>query len=366
MKVALSYDRINKWGGAESVLLALHEIFPRAPLYTSVYDKNRAPWASVFDIRPSFLQRLPLPKDKHEYYPFLMGFAFETFDFEVFDVVISVTHEFSKAIITKPDVLHICYCLTPVSYLWSSSNSYFNDKSDVFKTLSWPLIKYLRFYDRIVSKRPDLYVAISRTVQKRIRKYYGLKSKLVYPPVSIYPRFDSNPAQDDGYFLIVSRLVPNKRIDLAIKAFNKLGMPLKIVGTGRSEKHLKSISKQNIIFLGSLTSDDLQLYYRNCRAVVVPGVEDFGIVSVEAQSHGKPVFAYASGGSLETVIEGKTGWFFRSPTVESLVTLITNKKDQELETNDCINNAKKFSKQRFNAEFLKLVETEFFKFKSHV
>src|SRR6187549_412431 len=148
MKVALVYDRINKWGGAESVLLALHDIFPDAPLYTSVYDKEKTPWAKVFDVRTSFLQKLPLPKNNHEYYPFLMGIAFESFNFDEFDVVISVTHEFAKAIITKPGTLHICYCLTPTSYLWSGYDAYF--KPGLMKTLTAPLVKYLRFYDKIV------------------------------------------------------------------------------------------------------------------------------------------------------------------------------------------------------------------------
>ena len=172
MKVALVYDRINKWGGAESVLLALHEIFPNAPLFTSIYAKELTPWAKPFDVRTSFMQKLPIPKNKHEYYPLLMGPAFETLNFDEFNVVISVTHEFAKAIITKPHTLHICYCLTPTRYLWSGTDAYLG--GSLKKRLAEPIFNYLRFYDKIVSHRPDHYIAISRTVKDRIKKYYGL------------------------------------------------------------------------------------------------------------------------------------------------------------------------------------------------
>lgn len=182
MKVALVYDRVNKFGGAERVLLALHEIWPKAPLYTSVYDKKAAPWANVFEVRTSFLQKLPLPKNEHELYPFLMGIAFESFNFDEFDLVISVTHEFAKAIITKPKTFHLCYCLTPTSYLWSGYENYFHPKPGWFKFLSKPLINYLRWYDKIIAHRPDKYVAISKTVQERIKKIYNQESEVIYPP----------------------------------------------------------------------------------------------------------------------------------------------------------------------------------------
>ena len=183
MRVALVYDRINKFGGAERVLLALHEIFPDAPLYTSVYDKKLTPWADVFNVRTSFLQNLPLPKNAHEIYPFLMGFAFESFNFDKFDLVISVTHEFAKAIITKPGTRHICYCLNPVGYLWDSYKDYFFNKPYWFKVLTLPVIKYLRWYDKIIAQRPDEYLTISKTVQERIKRIYQRDSTVIYPPV---------------------------------------------------------------------------------------------------------------------------------------------------------------------------------------
>ncbi len=181
MKVALVYDRVNKFGGAERVLLALHEIFPEAPLYTSVYDKKLTPWADVFDVRTSFLQKFPLPKNAHEFYPYLMGIAFESFNFDEYDLVISVTHEFSKAVITKPNTFHLCYCLTPVGYLWDGYEDYFHNKPGWFKTLISPLLKYVRWYDKIIAQRPDAYIAISKTVQERIKRLYNRDSKVIYP-----------------------------------------------------------------------------------------------------------------------------------------------------------------------------------------
>ena len=353
MKVALVYDRINKFGGAERVLLALHEIWPEAPLYTSVYDKSAAPWADTFDVRTSFLQKLPLPKTGHELYPYLMGVAFEMFNNDEYDMVISVTHEFSKAILTKPQTFHLCYCLNPVGYLWDSYDDYFHSKPQWFKTLSSPLIKYLRWYDKIVAQRPDQYFTISRTVQERVKRIYDRESEVIYPPVEI--KSQKLKAKSENFYLIVSRLVPNKRIDLAIEAFNELGLPLKIIGVGKELKSLKSLSKPNIEFLGYLTDQERDGYYESCRAVVIPAEEDFNIVAVEAQSFGKPVIAYGKGGVTETVIENKTGWFFSNPEEFKKIMKNIGKVDPK----DCIENAKKYSKERFKKEFKEKAEEQF-------
>ncbi len=356
MKVALVYDRVNKWGGAESVLLALHEVFPDAPLYTSVYAKDKTPWADVFDVKPSFLQKLPLPKDKHEYYPFLMGPAFEAFNFDGFDIVISITHESAKAVITKPETMHICYCLTPTGYLWSGVDSYL--KPGLKKTLLSPVLRYMRFYDKIISKRPDHFIGISKTVQERIKKYYGLESSLVYPPVTL-----GKVSKPGDFFLIVSRLVPNKRIDIAVEAFNKLGSPLKIIGTGREFENLKGRAKSNIEFLGHLTDTEVNKYYESCKAFILPGLEDFGITPVEAQSYGKPVVAFRGGGATETVIEEKTGFFFDKQSPESLVETIKKAKFDTIDPRDCAKNAVKFSKDRFKEEFREKIEAEWKSYK---
>lgn len=357
MKVALVYDRVNKWGGAERVLLALHEIWPEAPLYTSVYDKRLAPWADVFEVRTSFLQNFPLPKNRHELYPFLMGIAFESFSFDEFDMVISVTHEFSKAIITRPLTLHICYCLTPVGYLWSGYKQYFSERPEIFKTVSRPMVDYLRWYDKIVASRPDKYIAISQTVRERIKKYYGRESEVIYPPATMIEdiRYKKEERQND-YFLVVSRLVPNKRVDIAVAAFNQLGWPLKIIGSGSEERRLKRLARPNIEFLGHLTDQTMLRYYSSCRAVIVCGEEDFNLVAVEAQSVGKPVVAYGRGGVTESVVDGITGWFFEEESAESLAGLLKRVNLAKIDPVACIENAKKFSKERFKREFKEKVE----------
>lgn len=359
MKIAFVYDRVNKWGGAEKVLLALHEIWPDAPLFTSVYNNVTAKWAEVFDVRTSFIQKLPIPKNAHDKYPFIMGMAFESFNFDEYDVVISVTSEFAKAIITKPKTLHLCYCLNPTGYLWSGYDQYFSGKSKLLHLLAAPLIKYLRWYDKIVCHRPDKYVAISNAVSSRIAKYYGLSSGVIYPPVESREPAKPTSTNDKEYYLVVARLVPNKRIDLAIEAFNLLGKKLKIVGVGNQENCLKEMSKSNIEFLGNLTDGELSHYYKGCIALIVPAEEDFGIVAVEAQSFGKPVIAYGKGGALETVVEGKTGWYFRQPNGRSLMEVVSSVDARLIDPTDCIDNAKRFSEEVFKKDFKKMIEKEY-------
>ena len=362
MKVALVYDRVNKWGGAERVLLALHKIFPDAPLYTSVYNKNKAPWAKVFKIKTSFLQNFPFASGNHEYYVPLMPLAFESFTFDEYDSVISVTSEAAKGIITKPGTIHICYCLTPTRYLWSGYNEYF--KNPILRFISKPMVFYLRFWDRIATHRPDAFIAISREVQKRIKKYYGRESEVIYPPLSLSstdysPQLDNPPVvcsrSTESFFLIVSRLVPYKRIDLAVKVFNKLGLPLKIIGTGVWENKLKRMARGNIEFLGYLTDKELVEYYKGCRAFIFPGLEDFGLTILEAQSFGKPVIVLKKGGALDTVTDGKTGIFFEVQTEKSLKDAILRFQKMNFNPEDSIKNAKKFSFEEFKTKLEKEV-----------
>jgi len=383
MKVALVYDRANKWGGAERVLLALHKLFPDAPLYTAVYDRQKTPWADVFKVKTSFLQNLPFAT-RHELYAVLMPLAFESFSFDGFDLVISVTSEAAKGIITKPKTLHICYCLTPTRYLWSGYKDYF--KNPFFRFISKPAVSYLRAWDKIAAQRPDAYIAISKEVQGRIKKYYGRESVVVYPPVTLvdgrrWKIEDSNLKMEDrrliypqastlknlpstfyhpsSYFLIVSRLVPYKRIDIAIRAFNKLKLQLKIVGIGSDENRLRSIAHPNIEFLGYLTERELVRYYKGCRALVFPGIEDLGLTILEAQSFGKPVIAFRGGGALETVIEDKTGEFFYPQTEEALIKKIKEFKISKYDPLKCIKNAERFSYARFRKEFMRIVNFQF-------
>lgn len=347
MKVALVYDWVDKWGGAERVLLALHEIWPQAPLFTSVYRPQTAQWAKKFTVKPSFLTRFPW---RHEWLAPLMPLAFESFsakggpasgwDFDDFDLVISVSSSFAKGIITKPATKHINYCLTPTRFLW---NRY-----------QWPM-GWLRSWDKIAAQRPDQIIAISKTVQQRIKRYYDLGSQVIYPPVDIN-RFKIQDSRFKSYFLVVSRLVKYKRVDLAIRAFNQLGWPLKIVGTGQQERHLKAMAKANIEFLGQLTDRQLVGYYQKCCGLVFPQEEDFGLVAVEAQACGRPVIAYRAGGALETVVAKKTGIFFGKQTVDSLVEGLKKFVKIKFSPEVCRQNALRFDKQKFKKKMIKLIK----------
>lgn len=364
MKVALVYDRVNKIGGAERILTELHKLYPDAPLYTLVYNRQRAAWADTIHVVTSFLQNIPWARRYHEFFPVLPIFAFEQFDFSAFDIVISVTASEAKGIITSPHQLHISYILTPTRYLWSHYEDYFTNKW--LRTLALPFISFLRSWDQIAANRPDVIVAISETCLKRIEKYYRRKAKVIYPPVDTqkYRRLNSKLRLIEAhYFLIVSRLVPYKKIDIAIEACNQLNLSLKIVGEGLDKHRLKKMAGPTIEFVSNLTDEQLIAYYQNCRCFLIPQEEDFGIAMVEALSAGKPVVAYRKGGATEVITEGITGEFFYPQTKEALVTtlekFVKNTYSQAL----CQEIASNFSHERFAGEFNTLVNIEMKRFK---
>lgn len=353
MKVALVYDRINKWGGAERVLLALHKIWPDAPLFTAVYDEKRAPWAKVFQIKTSFLQHFPFAKSYHEFYPWLTPMAFETFSFDEYDVVISVTSAEAKGIITKPKTLHICYCLTPTRYLWSGREFY--EKTPGVWGLGLRLWgPTLRKWDLVASNHPDHYIAISHRVKARIEKYYHREADVVYPPVEIA---HSTKTKSD-FFLVVSRLVAYKRIDSIIEAFNELGWPLVIIGDGLQKEELKSMAAKNIKFVDRyLTDGELSSYYESCRALIHAADEDFGIVAVEALAAGKPVITFSESGVAEIVENGKTGIFFEEQSKRAIISALAEFQKMQFDSQMCRKIASQFTKERFMKEFKNKIAT---------
>ncbi len=366
MRVALVYDRINKFGGAEQVLINLHRLWPEAPLYTAVYDPRGrgALWAKIFpQVIPSFLQHWPLAKTHHEVYPWLTPLAFESFDFSGFDAVISVTSAEAKAIITPPKTLHLCYCLTPTRYLWSHQKEYLDEPGLGFYLK--PLQKYLQKNDRVYSQRPDVYAAISQTVRKRIKKYYQREAAVIYPPVDT-KKFEVRGAKfevpDKDYFLIVSRLVAYKKIDLAIRAFNRLRLPLIIVGSGREAGRLRRLAGPTIKFAGWVSDEELIGYYQHCRALVMPQEEDFGIVSVEVQAAGRPVIAFRRGGATETVVNNQTGIYFSQATVDSLTHAVKQFGVRHWESKLMTTQAKKFDQKVFLRQFKNLAEAKWQKY----
>ena len=357
MKVALVYDRVNKIGGAERVLLSLHELFPDAPLYTAVYDAKGAAWANVFEVKPTWMDSVPFASTNHEFFPWLTPFAFESIDFDGFDLVISVTSAEAKSILTKPKTIHICYCLTPTRYLWSGFDLYTKGTgvSSFFLKLFGPMLKR---WDQVASSRPDHYIAISNRVKQRIKTYYNrLTDAVIYPPVRT-DFFVPSPSSRGDYYLYVSRLVPYKRPDVIIDAFNTNGYPLVVVGVGSEKNNLMERAKGNITFAGSTVSDtELLNYYQHCRAFVFAGDEDFGIVAAEAQSCGKPVIAYRKSGMAEIVVDGKTGILFDKQTASSLCAAVQKERTMTFDSAACRLQGVRFSENRFKEEFQTFIKT---------
>lgn len=363
MKVALVYDHVNKVGGAERVLSQLHELYPNAPLYTPVYNLKKAPWAKVFKLKSSYLQKLPFANQFHEFYPGFPILAIEQFDFSDFDVVISVTSAEVKGIITSPATLHICYCLTPTRYLWSHYQEYFSNFW--FRYISLPVINYLRQWDYIAAQRPDVYVAISKVVSKRIKKYYKRESHLIYPPVDT-DFFKPHKKSTNDYYLIVSRLVKYKHIEIAIAACNALQVPLIIVGLGFEKRNLMKKAGPTIEFVNQVSDEQLRLYYQNCQALLFMAEEDFGISAVEALACGKPVIAYKRGGMTEIVQPGICGEFILSQTEASLISAISVFAKKGYNSSLCRKRALVFSKTKFKQEFTYFVEKEWSNFKKNI
>lgn len=366
MKVALVYDRVNKWGGAERVLLALHKLWPDAPLFTAVYDKKRASWADVFVVHPSFLQRIPGSSFIHESLPVLTPIAFESFSFDSYDVVISVTSAEAKNIITKPETIHICYCLTPTRYLWSGFTQYQKQPglgfiSGVAAMMLKVWAPLLRQWDMIAASRPDYYIAISHRVKERIVRYYKRKvSDVIYPPVDTNAfRIRSGSLHSDtGYFLTVSRLVSYKRLDVLIQAFNALSLPLVIIGDGRQKRELQKYASSNIRFVDHhLTDSELVLYYEGCRAFVYAADEDFGLAAAEAQAAGKPVIAYRHSGVAEFVKDGVSGVLFDRQTSEALIKAVHTFTKHTYDSSACRKQVVSMSEKHFQKHIKTFVDT---------
>jgi len=322
MNIALVHDWMNQIGGAEDVLEALVDLYPQAPIFTSLYAPEKMPahWRQ-WDIRTGFIDRLPFSHRKQQLYFPLYPFVFEKFDLRAFDVVLTNKSGFSHGVITGPDTVHICYCLTPTRYIWRYHQ--YVEQENIGRTtqrLLWPLLTILRQWDRLAADRVDHFIAISHEVRRRIAKIYRRDSVIIYPPVDT-SRFMPADAVDD-YYLFVGRLVPYRRLELLIEAFNKLGRPLRIAGSGRDKERLQTLSGPNIEFLGYVPEEELPDLIARCRAFIWPGEEDFGIAPVQAMAAGRPVIAYAGGGSLDTIIHGETGYLFTEQSTAGIIAAV--------------------------------------------
>lgn len=344
MKIAIVHDDLVQWGGAERVLEAMCEAYPDAPIYTSVFDKNNSDLSRVFagkKIITSFLQQIPMWRTLYKVMLPFYPIAFEQFNFDSFDVVISHTTRFAKAIITKPQTKHICYCHTPPRFLWRFSGEKNYGLLEI-------LLTKLRLYDSISSKRVDYFLAGSKNAQIRIKKIYRKDSKVVYPFVDL-KRFADIESFDGGYYVVISRLNKYKKIDLVVKGSINLGVSLKVIGVGPELSRLQNMALgyNNIEFLGKVDDIRITQVLSGAKALIVAGTEDFGLVSLEAQALGKPVIALNSGGAKETIIEGKTGIFFNDQTIGDLSNAISKLESVKIDPDVCKENAKRFSKEVF-------------------
>ena len=363
-KIAIVHDFLTYFGGAERVLASLHDLYPEAPIYTLLYDKDKMKrYFPDAKIRTSFLNKLPkFIRKRKKYLLPLMPTAAETFDLRDFDIVISSSNSFAKGIITKPKTVHICYCHAPTRFLWDWHYNYLNENKikGIKKVLMLPFLHYMRMWDKSASERVDQFIANSQNTADKIKKFYRRESVVIYPP-AITGKLKVHKVKSqksDNYFLIVSRLSPYKRIDIAVEAFNKLGLPLIIIGDGQDRKRLEKMAEKNIKFLGFQPDEKLGQYYQNCYAFIFPGEDDFGITPVEAMSFGKPVLAFRKGGLIETIIEGITGEFFDDPIPEILADGIRRLKNNYNNYNPekIAAYAEKFSKKKFKKDIKNIVE----------
>jgi len=360
MKVALVHDYLNQMGGAERVVLAFHELFPEAPLYTSIYDPRRVDAAfQQIDIRTSFMQRLPFVKKHHQPFLPLYPFAMERLDLRGYDLILSSSSAFGKGVITKPGTMHICYCHTPMRWCWNYDEYVEREQLGKLARGVLPfLITWLRVWDQTTAMRVDHFIANSPAVADRIQKYYRREAVVIPPPVDA-SRFLFDPTtQPEDYFLVVSRFMPYKRIDLAIQACNRLQLPLVIIGSGRDQQRLQQMAGPTIRFLGRLSDAEVLHYYAHCRALILPGEEDFGITPLEAQASGRPVVAYSAGGALASVIDGVTGTFFQEQTVESLAATLAAFDETRYDPQIIRDHALEFDKPRFHRRILQFIEAK--------
>lgn len=356
-RVALVHDWLNQIGGAEYVLETLVHMFPGAPVYTSMYAPERMP--AVFrswEIRTSFMQHLPAVTRHHQAYMPVYPLAFSALDLKRYDLIVSNKSGFCHGVRAGADAVHVCYCLAPTRFIWQYEA--YSEREALGKAADLalrPVLGALRRWDYAAAQRVSHFVAISQEIQERIKLYYNRDSVVIYPPVDIH-RFCPSADPPADYFLAGGRLIPYKRTDLAVRACSELGLRLLVFGDGRDRQALERMAGPTVTFLGRVSDEALSGLFARARAFIFPGLEDFGIAPLEAQAAGRPVIAFAGGGSLETVAAGRTGEFFAEQTVESLKQVLERFDPLAYNPTACRTNAEQFREERFADELRRFIE----------
>ncbi|TLS52010.1 glycosyltransferase family 4 protein [Paenibacillus antri] len=348
MKVAIVHDYLTQYGGAERVLECFMDLFPDAPVYTLICDKTKIPARlQNADVRTSFLQKIPGARHHYKKMLSLLPLAIENLDLGNYDLILSTSSAFAKGIITNPNQLHICYCHTPMRYVWDLYHDYLKEigTNPIYRYVLPFVLHRLRLWDQLSSTRVDHYIANSNNVANRIQKYYRRASEVIHPPVN-FSQFTISDKQED-YYLIVSRLLPYKRVDIVIESMNLSRQPLIIIGDGYDRQRLEKLAGPTVTFLGARSDEEIADYYSRCKAFIMPGNEDFGITPLEAQASGRPVIAFGKGGALETVKEGVTGTFFSEQTASSLSQAVEKLDTMSFDPVEIRRHAESFADYRF-------------------
>ncbi len=355
MKLAITHDWLTVPGGAEKVVKRWYDLYGNSRIYTTVFDEKRI--GHMFDssrVTPSFMQKIPFSRKHYTKMLSLMPRAFEEFDLREYDVVLSSSSSCAKGVITGPDTVHIAYIHTPMRYAWDLYHEYYASSGKLARFMMRKTMPGIRQWDALNSLRVDHFIANSRFIARRIKKYYRREADVIFPPADT--DYYTPSGKDPGdYYLILSRFVPYKKIDMAIEACNRLNRRLVVIGGGSQEEDLKRLAGPTIEFKGVLPDQEVREYYRGCRAFLFPGLEDFGITPVEAQACGRPVIAYGRGGALDTVIPGETGVLFDSQNTESLMQAMEEFESLRWDTDKIRKHAEGFSNQRFDREISEYV-----------
>lgn len=356
-RVALAHDWLNGMRGGEKCLEVLCELYPQSTVFTLFCEPDKlSRTLAEHAIRTSRVQRFPLARSHYRaYLPFFPA-AVETFDLDAFDLVVSTSHCVAKGAPKRRDAVHVCYCFTPMRYAWGFFNEYFGSRDPLTRWALRRVLGRLRDWDLRANERVDRFIAISRHVRERIRRHYGRDADVIYPPVNTAFFTPDAGRERTPTYLLVSALVPYKRVELAVEAFNRSGRPLTVIGDGPDRAALEKKAAPNVRFFGWQSDETLRSHYRSARALVFPGEEDFGIVPVEALACGLPVVAYGKGGILETVEDGRTGVFFGEPTAEALLGALDRFEALRFRPEELTARAARFGRDRFREEIRKALE----------